>query len=524
MMIRKITFLIFSAVITSIFASAQQMPIDFSDSQDVFTGFSGTNFTQVTDPLDNSNEVGRFQNSGGAPFEGSFIDLVRSIDLNTNKIINMRVYVTDNAAHTFLLKLEQGTGQDVEVLEGVSAGNQNTWIDLSFDFANAIISGTNTTINADEEYSRLTLFIDPNFNQAGIFLVDDIDDGSTPTDPNVIDIEYTDLVWSDEFDSPSATRVPINAANWFHQTQLPAGGSWFNGEVQHYTDRLTNSYMQDGFLHIVAKRETFTDQGETKQFTSARLNSKFAFTYGRVDVRAKLPFGDGTWPAIWTLGKNVNEAGGFWQPQFGTTNWPACGEIDIMEHGLGATNHVSSALHTPSSFGNTQNVRERVLNDVANNFYVYSMNWSPNQITFLIDDIPFYTYNPAIKDQNTWPYDADQYMLLNVAMGGIAGGIDPNFQEGDIVIDYVRVYQNTASVGDEFENAVQLYPNPVDEVLNIQSIEPVQTATLFDLVGTQVLELKNVDRQIDLQSLDSGIYLLQLEVDGRVFSRKVVKR
>ena len=520
-MMIKNTVMLLCVFCVSQVLNAQQMPIDFSDTQDVFTGFSGTNFTRVSDPQDGSNDVGRFQNSGGAPFEGAFIDLIRPVDLDVNKIVNMRVYITDNLAHTILLKMEQGTGQDVEVPVGISAGNQNSWIDLSFDFANAIVSGTNTSINADEEYSRVTFFFDPSFNQAGIFLVDDIDDGSTPTDPNVIDIEYTDLVWSDEFDSPSATRIPINAANWFHQTQLPAGGSWFNGEVQHYTDRLTNSYMQDGFLHIVAKRETFTDQGETKQFTSARLNSKFAFTYGRVDVRAKLPFGDGTWPAIWTLGKNVNEAGGFWQPQFGNVDWPFCGEIDIMEHGLGATNHVSSALHTPSSFGNTQNVRERVLTDVANYFYVYSMNWSPNQITFLIDDIPFYTYNPAIKDQNTWPFDADQYMLLNVAMGGISGAIDPNFQEGDMVIDYVRIYQNTASIEEDFKSEVKLYPNPVKDILHIQSTVEIDKVVIYDMVGAQVLTATS--DLVDLSALKSGVYLINISSGEQLIQKKIIK-
>ena len=103
------------------------------------------------------------------------------------------------------------------------------------------------------------------------------------------------LVWSDEF---AGTGSP-NTNLWFHQTQLPAGGSWFNGELQHYTSRMVNSSVGNGVLKITARRESFSDQGQTKQFTSARLNSKFAFTYGQVDVRAKLPAGSGTWPAIW---------------------------------------------------------------------------------------------------------------------------------------------------------------------------------------------------------------------------------
>lgn len=122
-----------------------------------------------------------------------------------------------------------------------------------------------------------------------------------------VDIVYSDLVWSDEFNTNGA----VNPSNWHHQTQLPAGGSWFNGEVQHYTNQIANSSVNAGFLNIKAIKDPFTDQGVTKQYTSARLNSKFAFLYGRVDVRAKIPVTQGTWPAIWLLGKNVNEDGGF---------------------------------------------------------------------------------------------------------------------------------------------------------------------------------------------------------------------
>ena len=112
-----------------------------------------------------------------------------------------------------------------------------------------------------------------------------------------VDVVYNDLVWSDEFNA----NGPVNAANWHHQTQLPAGGSWFNGEVQHYTNLTANSFVNAGLLNIVAKKGDYTDQGITKQYTSARLNAKFAFKYGRVDVRAKLPIVSGTWPAIWML-------------------------------------------------------------------------------------------------------------------------------------------------------------------------------------------------------------------------------
>lgn len=292
-----------------------------------------------------------------------------------------------------------------------------------------------------------------------------------------VDIVYNDLVWSDEFDVNGA----VNATNWFHQTQLPAGGSWFNGEVQHYTDELTNSFVNGGFLNIVAKKEPYTSQGFTKQYTSARLNSKFAFKYGRVDVRAKLPIQSGTWPAIWMLGKNVNEDGGFFDAAFGTTNWPACGEIDIMEHGITPsqpTNYIQSALHTPSSFGNTSNIGGAIANNLGTDYHVYSMNWSPYQITFLLDGVAFYTYNPAVKTPSNWPFDLEQYLLLNIAMGGIAGSIDPSYTQSSMVIDYVRVYQNvqvdtqipinfTATVGNVTSSSVQLLLNATDNSGNI---------------------------------------------------------
>lgn len=258
-----------------------------------------------------------------------------------------------------------------------------------------------------------------------------------------IDVVYNDLVWSDEFNTNGA----VNTTNWFHQTQLPNGDSWFNGEVQHYTNLTTNSFVNTGMLNIVAKKENYTNQGVTKQYTSARLNSKFAFKYGRIDVKAKLPITSGTWPAIWMLGKNVNEDGGFFDNTFGTTSWPACGEIDIMEHGIfpsQSINYVQSTLHTPSSSGNSVNHGGTLASDLQNEYHVYSMNWSANQISFLLDNVVYYTYNPSVKNANTWPFDNEQYLLLNMALGGYAGNIPANFTQASMLIDYVRVYQNTA--------------------------------------------------------------------------------
>jgi beta-glucanase (GH16 family) len=249
----------------------------------------------------------------------------------------------------------------------------------------------------------------------------------------------------------------VDSEKWFHQTRLPDGNGWYNGEIQHYTNRIENAYVSDGTLKIVAIRESFTDQGRTKQFTSARLNSKYAFTYGRIDVKAKLPQGFGTWPAIWMLGKNITENGGYFQTQgFGTVGWPASGEIDIMEHwGSREQNYVSSALHTPSSAGNTVNVDGQYIATASTEFHVYSLDWNADRMIFSVDGNPHYTYAPNDKNASTWPFDADQYLLLNFA---IEASIANSFNQGEMEVDYVRVYAPNASSSanpvwaDEFNN------------------------------------------------------------------------
>jgi beta-glucanase (GH16 family) len=245
---------------------------------------------------------------------------------------------------------------------------------------------------------------------------------------------YTNLVWSDEFNGSGA----IDNTKWHHQTQLPNGGSWYNGEVQHYTNLTTNSYQNSGALNLVAIKESYTNQSVTKQYTSARLNSKFAFKYGKVEVRAKLPTGVGTWPAIWTLGKNINEPGGFWSSTHGTTNWPACGEIDIMEHWGSNQNYVQSAMHTPSSYGGTVNLGGQNIPTASTAFHIYTLVWTSVKMEFAVDGVIHYTYNPSVKNASTWPFDAEQYLLLNLA---IQSNISTSFTQGAMEVDYVRVYQ-----------------------------------------------------------------------------------
>jgi beta-glucanase (GH16 family) len=502
-------FYVFIFLLSSFPFYAQQMPIDFSSSADVFNTWGGSTFNVVPSPTDSNNLTGEFFRSASTNLQGHFIDLNQPINLDEEEDITMKFYAFDADSHSVVVRLENGSNPDVEVQ--VDVVSQNSWSDLTFDFSTVGASGT---------YSRLVVRIDDGSNVPGTFRIDDINDGSLPGDEFAIDIEYTDLVWSDEFDGTT-----LDLDNWHHQTFGPNGGQWFNGELQHYTDSETNSFVSDGNLHIVAKKETITQNDVTLDYTSARLNSKFAFTYGRVDVRAKLPEGSGTWPAIWTLGKNVNEPGAYWETQgFGTTSWPACGELDIMEHGLHATDEISCAIHTPSSFGNTVNTEILPLPDVSENYHVYSMNWSPNQITFLVDGVGYFTYNPAIKDPDTWPFDLDQYLILNVAMGGFAGNIDPDFDESSMLVDYVRVYQNVLDTENFTESTLKIYPNPTSNILHIESQLPFDTLKLFDIQGRELFSAQTNLKSIDLSNYDAGIYFINVSNEkGNVTKKVIVK-
>ena len=337
-------------------------------------------------------------------------------------------------------------------------------------------------------------------------------------------LEYV-LIWNDEFDGDGA----IDSEKWFHQTQFPNGNSWYNNELQHYTNRLDNTYVSDGTLKIVAKKEMYTDQGHTKEYTSARLNSKYTFTYGRVEVRAKLPEGVGTWPAIWMLGKNINEPGAYWQTQgYGTTPWPQCGEVDIMEHWGGNQNYVQSALHTPSSYGGTLNHGGQTIPNASTQFNKYSLEWTPEQMIFSVNDIVHYTYYPSIQNSETWPFDSEQYLLLNIA---IESSITSSFDQGIMEIDYVRIYEpstlssQTQTIPLNF-SLHQNYPNPFNPVTSLRYDLPeygLVNITIYDMMGRIVKTLVNSSQTAGYKSIkwnatndrnesvSSGLYLYSIQ-------------
>jgi len=248
--------------------------------------------------------------------------------------------------------------------------------------------------------------------------------------------ELPTLVWSDEFDGDGA----IDADKWHHQDVPPQDGGWFNGELQHYTARTDNSYVSDGTLKIAALDETYIVHGSVREYTSARLNSKFAFTYGRVEVRAKLPAQAGTWPAIWTLGANIDEIGNHFGSEYGSVGWPACGEIDILEQRGWDKQSTISHFH----WGNTQTAAyENEGGELANptsttDFHVYSLEWTEDHMRVMVDDQLVHELANTVER----PFDNPHYLLLNIAMGGSLGGAVPDsFTQAVMEVDYVRVYQ-----------------------------------------------------------------------------------
>jgi beta-glucanase (GH16 family) len=230
-------------------------------------------------------------------------------------------------------------------------------------------------------------------------------------------VQYN-LVFADEFNTAGAP----DASKWGYD--LGAGG-WGNNELQYYTNRVNNVVVNNGTLKINLVREAFSGSA----FTSARIltKGKFSFKYGKVECMAKLPVGGGTWPAIWMLGDNIN-----------TVSWPACGEIDIMEHVGNQLNRIYATMHYTGNSGGGGIGSSTVISNATTAFHKYGMEWNASQIKFYIDDVNFYNFT----NTNALPFNQNFFLILNVAMGGNFGGaVDPAFTNSSMEIDYIRVYQ-----------------------------------------------------------------------------------
>jgi beta-glucanase (GH16 family) len=235
------------------------------------------------------------------------------------------------------------------------------------------------------------------------------------------------LVWQDEF---NYTGLPNNK-KWSYDI---GGHGWGNKELQYYTNaNKNNAYVANGVLTITLLKQVL----DSNQYTSAKLTTKnkAAWQYGKIEVRAKLPKGKGTWPAIWMM------------PYKAQANWPACGEIDIMEHVGYDENKVHATIHCAAYNHkiNTQKNANVFIASATDSFHLYTMEWTANEIKVAIDGKEFYNFkNDNTGNNNTWPFNKPFYLIMNIAMGGDWGGkngIDSTLQKAEMQIDYVRVYQ-----------------------------------------------------------------------------------
>ena len=231
------------------------------------------------------------------------------------------------------------------------------------------------------------------------------------------------LVWHDEFDGTA-----IDSANWTYD--IGAGG-WGNGEAQYYTSRPENARIEDGMLVIEAHQEKYEDS----YYTSARLKTQGlqSFQYGRIEARIKVPSGDGVWPAFWMLGSS-----------FDGTNWPDCGEVDIMEYVGREPDLIMGTLHGPGysgASGMSQWNRQEYA--IADDFHTFAIEWVPGQIDWYYDGEQYHTATPGDLSGKQWAFDQPFFIILNLALGGTLGGaigLDTVFP-AYLQVDYVRVYQ-----------------------------------------------------------------------------------
>ena len=253
-----------------------------------------------------------------------------------------------------------------------------------------------------------------------------------------------ELVWSDEFDG-----AELDLARWSPNIWPPRK---VNDEDQAYTEREKNLRIEDGMLVIEAHKEDY----EGASYTSGRVHSagKGDFLYGRFEVRAKLPRGQGSWPAIWMLPSDpykyssTCEDGEDWQGSETCDAWPNSGEIDIMEHVGYQMGHVHGTVHNKAYYWrNWEQRKGRVLvDDVDQNFHVYVLEWSPQRIDIFVDDSHYFTYMNEGTGWRAWPFDHPFHVILNIAVGGAwgrsGGPIDDSIFPQRMLVDYVRVYQS----------------------------------------------------------------------------------
>ena len=272
---------------------------------------------------------------------------------------------------------------------------------------------------------------------------DAIEDECGVCSNNTLDSQYS-LVWEDNFDGTQLNLEKWNVEEW--------SSGVYNEEEQAYTDAIDNIFLSNGQLHIRALREIYDSDGDgvaDALYTSGRITTKDKgdWQYAKIEARAKLPIGDGTWPAIWML-PTANIYG----------DWPSSGEIDIMEFVGKDPGKTHSSIHNalyfteldpnhPENDGMSQHQTSYINIDSVDSWHLYSMIWSKNRIIFYVDDVEVLIYDNFDTGFELWPFDQQFFLVLNLAIGGTWGGeVEPDIFPVEFVIDYVKVFQKSCGL------------------------------------------------------------------------------
>jgi len=366
----------------------------------------GTSITKIT-----ISPVSKFEGDINSTFDfkvrlsqASSADVTVDFTTNDKSAVQEEDYIAQNGTLTFSGTMEQIISVEI-VADTLSEGDEEFEILLS--------NPTNASLEDESEVG--TIRNDDTFlptNSSGY------------TTPN--SYAGMTLVWADEF---NGNQIDLN--NWTHEI---GNSGWGNNELQYYTSSSDNSYVSDGNLIIEAKEESISGSS----YSSARMITagKQEFIYGRIDVRAKLPEGQGIWPAIWMLGADIF-----------TNGWPACGEIDIME----LVGHEPNRIHGTAHWGNQGNPSTYQGNGFtlsggskySDEFNVFSIIWENDNIKWLMNDQEFFSISSANVTNTAYPFNDNFFFILNIAVGGNW----PGSPDGSTVfpqkmyIDYVRVFQ-----------------------------------------------------------------------------------
>ena len=331
------------------------------------------------------------------------------------------------------------------------------------------------------------------------------------------------LVWADEFDGTA-----INTSKWGYDIGRGDGG-WGNNEAQYYTNNTDNVFIEEGHLVIQALIQNYGGA----DYTSARLvtRNKGDWTYGKVVVRAKLPGGTGTWPAIWMLPTDWLYGG-----------WPNSGEIDVMENVGYAPDIIHGTAHTGDYNwlnGSPPPGGSATIGTATSSFHDYTLEWDENYLKWYVDDVLYFTFlNDQASNTATWPFDQRFHLLLNLAIGGTWGGqqgIDNGSFPARLEVDYVRVYEVSYLLVTDPENSPQgyalqgNYPNPFNPTTTIRYALPEHSMvklTVFDIRGKEIYSLVNAEKpsgnyEVQWHGLDqqgnvvsTGMYFCRLQAGG----------